>query len=262
MTSLPPAAVRPGADPVSVDYTPDWAGVRGVFGGRVIAAVAEQARLHPDTDGLDLGSCHVEFTGGAVTGEATLRPRLVHRGRSTATVEVECTQVQGGSERRVVGSTTKFVARGTTPVLGPSTLPYGPAPEDLDDFEPPWGALSYDLKFGTRLVSHASEAGVPTTRAWLRITPGTGLGRFGGTAALLDVLPPGLFMREPIPQFVPTVDFSMHLDATTLPDEGEWVYGVMRTEWADDAFCLETSTLHRADGRFIARGTQNRRVVR
>lgn len=255
-------STAPLADPVPVEFTPDWVGVRGVFGGRVIAAVAEEARAHPETAGLDLGSCHVEFTGGALTGEAMLRPRLVHRGRSTATVEVECTQVQGRSERRVVGSTSKFVARGTTPALPPHVLPAGPGADDLDDFAPPWGALSYDLKFGVRLVSHTLEGGVPTTRAWLRVNPGTGLGPFGGVASLLDVLPPGLFMREPIPQFTPTVDFSMHLDAAVLPDEGEWVYGIMRTEWADDAFCLETSTLHRADGRFVARGTQNRRVVR
>lgn len=260
MTSIPVAASAAGGTPVT--FSEDWVGVRGVFGGRVIAAVLEHAAALPDLDGLEVGSVHVEFTGGALPGEASLVDAVVHRGRSTATVEVTCSQEQDGKVRRVVGSSTKFVARAGAPTLAPHRLPEVPAPDDLLEFDPPWGALSYDLKFDVRFVSHALEDGVPTTRAWLRARPGTGLGRLGTVAALLDVLPPGLFMREPLPQFVPTVDFSMHVDALAVPEEGEWVLGVMRTEWADEAFCLETSTLHRADGRYVARGTQNRRVVR
>lgn len=250
------------ADGTRVAFTDEWVGVRGVFGGRVIAAVAEQAAALPDVSGLEVGSVHVEFTGGALPGEASLTHTVVHRGRASATVEVVCSQEQDGEVRRVVGSTTKLVARSGAPTLAPHAVPAVPGPDELPEFEPPWGALSYDAKFDVRIVSHALEDGVPTTRAWLRARPGVGLGSLGTVAALLDVLPPGLFMRDPLPQFVPTVDFAMHVDSLAAPEEGEWVLGVMRTEWADEAFCLETSTLHRADGRYIARGTQNRRVVR
>lgn len=245
-----------------VDFTDEWVGVRGVFGGRVIAAVAEHAASLPEVEGLALGSVHVEFTGGAVTGEANLATRVVHRGRSTATVEVVCEQVQGASVRRVVGATSKFLARTSAPASAPPVPPSLPGPDGLPEFEAPWGELSYDRKFEVRIISHSLQDGAPTTRAWVRAREGAGLGRLGTVAALLDVLPPGLFMREPLPQFVPTVDFSMHVDAAAVPDEGEWVLGVMRTEWADEDFCLETATLHLADGRYVARGTQNRRVVR
>lgn len=246
----------------TVVFTDDWVGVRGVFGGRVIAAVAEHAAALPDVSGLEVGSVHVEFTGGALPGDATLRHTVVHRGRASATVEVVCSQEQDDRVRRVVGGTAKFVARSGARTLAPHAVLNVPGPDDLGEFEPPWGVLSYDAKFDVRVISHALEGGVPTTRAWLRARPAIGLGKLGTVAALLDVLPPGLFMREPLPQFVPTVDFSMHVDTLAAPDEGEWVLGVMRTEWADEAFCLETATLHRADGRYLARGTQNRRVVR
>ena len=255
--------------PTDIAFGPDWAGITGVYGGRVIAAVAEEARAHPSTDGLELASVFVEFTGGAQVGPATLRTELVHRGRSTATLHLVCAQVQGGpgqaTERRVVGGVAKFVAPGS-PTAQPSatsgTALDAPSPESLPEFVPPWGALSYDHKFGVRVISHRLEQGVPTTRAWVKLQPGTGLGSHGSLAALLDVLPPGLFMTAPRPRFVPTVDFAMHLDASVPVVEGEWFYGVMRTEWEAEEFCLETATLQRADGRFVGRGTQTRRVVR
>ncbi|MFC6152140.1 thioesterase family protein [Nocardioides yefusunii] len=259
-------SAQPVTDVVAVNFAPDWAGVRGVYGGRVIAAAAEAAREVAATEGLRMGSVHVEFTGGGVVGDAELHRTLVHRGRSTATVHVECWQEQGTPEapkrRRVVGAVVKFLAPGTSRVFGNSTLPAGPDPEECEEFDAPWGEMAYDHHFGFRLISHALEDGVPTSRAWVRIQPGTGLGPHGTLAALLDVLPPGMFMREPYPQFVPTVDFSMHLDADAVVEEGEWLYGVMRSDWADDTFYVDTATLHRADGRFVARGTQNRHIVR
>ena len=252
-----------------VAFEPDWAGITGVYGGRVIAAVAEEARAHAATDGLELASVFVEFTGGAQVGPATLGTGVVHRGRSTATLDVVCTQVQGRPgheaepmvERRVVGAVAKFVAPGAALPAVAAPL-RAPDPESLPEFVPPWGSLAYDHKFDVRVISHELEEGVPTTRAWVKLQPGTGLGNHGSLAALLDVLPPGLFMREPRPRFVPTVDFAMHLDADVPVVEGEWFHGVMRTEWEAEEFCLESATLQRADGRFVGRGTQTRRIVR
>ena len=234
----------------------DWVGVEGIFGGKAIATTVEAAVTAPEVDGLVLASASLEFSGGLAVGDATLVTDVVHRGRSTATVHVTCVQ-----ERPRLRAVAKLVAPGERRVLPAHQLPDGPGPDALDDFDPPYGRLSYDHKFGVRVVGHALEDGVPTTRAWVRALPGTGLGVGGTEVALLDVLPPGLFMRDPRPSFVPTVDFALHLDVQALAHEGEWLYGVMRTEWATDAFCLETATLHRADGRFVARGTQTRRIV-
>lgn len=251
---------------VPVTFTADWAGVKGVYGGRVIAAATDAARALPVVDGLRMGSVHAEFTGGGVVGDAELHLTVVHRGRTAATVHVECWHEQGTAQepkrRRVLGAVVKFLAPGTTRALPHSVLPEGPGPDECQPFDAPWGEMAYDHHFGFQLISHAEEDGVPTSRAWVRLEPGTGLGAHGAIAALLDVLPPGMYMREPYPTFVPTVDFSMHLDEGAIAPEGEWLYGVMRTDWADDTFYLDTATLHRADGRFVARGTQNRNIVR
>lgn len=249
-------AVTMTATETLTHFSPDWVGVEGIFGGRGIATAVEAATHTPEVEGLVLASASLEFSGGLSVGGAEVVTDVVHRGRSTATVQV--TVVQGRPRLR---ATAKLVAPGERRVLGPHVLPQGPGPDELDDFDAPYGRLAYDDKFRVRVVSHAEEAGVPTTRAWVRLQSGSGLGAGGAEAALLDVMPPSLFLHQPQPKFVPTVDFAMHLDALTPAVEGEWLYAVMRTEWATDTFCLETATLHRPDGRFVARGTQSRRIV-
>lgn len=127
---------------------------------------------------------------------------------------------------------------------------------------PPWGALAYDPRVQVKVVATGLVAGVLSTQAWVRVRPdgGADLGPAGVAGVLLDLMPPGLF-TERAPRFVQTVDFALHLDPSTPAVAGEWYWGEVRTEWADEEFCAESAVLHRADGAFVARGAQTRRVV-
>lgn len=237
-----------------------WKGMEGIYGGKVVAMLAECVTSHPEVERLDLGSLWVEFSGTVLPGEVDTVVEVLHAGRSTATVRSQL--VQEGRPR--ASAMVKLVASGGMPAVGPRTLPPTPQPETLEDFVAPWGALDYDPKLQVRVFEQGVVDGVVTTRAWVRVRPGHGadLGVGGLEGVLLDLLPPGLFAVEPRPRFVPTVDFAVHTNPNARAVEGEWYWGEMRTEWADEGFCAETGEVRRADGTFVARGTQTRRVVR
>lgn len=247
------------ATPVPLQVEADWRGVEDVFGGKVIALLADCVAAVPELDRLQVAALWVEFSSSVVPGAVDGRVEVLHAGRSTATVRAQL--VQDGRSR--ASGMAKLVAAGSSPSLSPRDLGAVPRPEEVPDLVPPWGALAYDPKVQVKVVRTALVDGVLTTQAWVRVRPGQGadLGHVGVAAVLLDLLPPGLFHHERRPSFVPTVDFALHLDPSARPAVGEWHWGEVRTEWADGEFCGETGELRRADGTFVARGTQTRRVV-
>lgn len=235
----------------------DWRGKDGIYGGKVVACLAESVQADPAVTGLRLASMWVEFSGTVLPGQVELVTEVIHRGRSTATVRGALVQ---GKQR--ASAVAKLVASGGESLVAPRQLGTLPLPEALDDFVAPWGELAYDPKFQIRVARQSVDDGIITTRAWVRLQPDTELGQGGAEAALLDLLPPGLFLADPAPTYVPTIDFALHLNPNAAVTPGEWLWGEMRTEWADEEFCADTGTLYRADGTFVARGTQTRRVVR
>lgn len=240
----------------------DWRGVEGIFGGKVIALLADAVTAAPGTAHHQLASMWVEFSGSLLPGDLHDEVEVPHLGRSTATVRATLSQ-QG---RQKASAVAKLVALDTAEPSQPTArrIPDAPGPEELDDLVPPWGALNYDPKVQVKVIEHLALDGTLTTRAWVRIRPdhGADLGVGGVEAVLLDVLPPGLFMTGVAPSFVPTVDFALHLAPRARAVVGEWFWGEMRTEWIEGGFCAETGEIRRADGTFVARGTQTRRVVR
>lgn len=235
----------------------DWRGKEGVYGGKVVACLAEAVQSDPDLAGFGLASMWVEFSGTVLPGPIEVVTEIAHRGRSTATVRSALVQ---GKQR--ASAVAKLISSGGKTPLEPRRWAALPDPDTLLDFQAPWGELEYDSKFQIRVASQSADDGVITTRAWVRTQVDTVLGHGGAEAALLDLLPPGLFFADPRPAYVPTVDFALHLNPNAPVHPGEWVWGEMRTEWADEEFCADTGTLYRADGTFVARGTQTRRVVR
>lgn len=238
----------------------DWKGVEGLFGGKVIGMLADCVTSVPQVAAHELASLWVEFSGSVVPGVVDEEVRVLHAGRSTATVQARLAQ-EGRSKASAVA---KLVGAGGAAALGRRVLPDAPPPADVEDFVAPWGHLQYDPKLQVKVISTGTVEGVLTSRAWIRVRPGHGddLGVGGVEAVLLDLLPPGLFLTPHPPAFVPTVDFALHLNPSARAVVGEWFWGEMRTEWADEEFCAETGELRRADGTFVARGTQTRRVRR
>lgn len=237
----------------------DWKGKEGLFGGKVVAMLAEAVTSAPEVGRLELASLWAEFSGSVVPGPVEQRVEVLHAGRSTATVRAAL--VQDGRSR--ASGVAKLVASGGALSTGTRSIPPAPGPDDVADLEAPWGRLDYDVKLQIKLVEQSVVDGVITTRAWIRVRPdhGADLGAGGVEAVLLDLLPPGLFFTDRVPAFVPTVDFALQTNPSARARAGEWYWGEMRTEWADEEFCAETGEIRRADGTFVARGTQTRRIV-
>src|SRR5690625_351843 len=88
------------------------------------------------------------------------------------------------------------------------------------------------------------------------------LGRFGIFAVLLDAQPPGLFFSSEPPQYVPTVEFSVHFTLAPAPARHSWYVVEQKTVWASYHYCVEESTVHDARGLLHAQARQTRRVMR
>lgn len=237
----------------------DWRGQEGLYGGKVVAMLADLLTATDVGDRLALASVWAEFTGAVVPGVTETGVEVLHQGRSTALVRATLRQ----DGRAKASAVAKFVAAGEGDKLPPRTLPPAPEVDDVVDYDAPWGRLHYDPKLQLKVIDQETRDGVLTTRAWLRVRPGHGddLGVGGVEAVLLDLLPPGLFALEDHPAFVPTVDFAMHLNPSHRAEVGRWYWGEMRTEWSDGEFCCDTGEIRTPEGAFVARGTQNRRVV-
>ena len=65
-----------------VDLDPGWLGMEAVFGGRVLAAVADAAVL----DGFHPQSLTATFVSSVQPGPAEVEHEVLHRGRSTASM--------------------------------------------------------------------------------------------------------------------------------------------------------------------------------
>ena len=239
---------------VNLHIDGSWRGLQGIFGGKLIAEITRVADEHPEVADLSVASVHVSFLGTVSPGEVELDVRVTHRGRRTAALDIAV--VQG---RELVTGRVKLARTGADALNGPADLGVLPAPDEVPAYQAPYGALAHDEHLEVRPFSTEPVGGVPTVRAWVRARVGAGLGA-GTAAALLDIVPPSLFFTDRPPAFVPTIDFTLHRQPHAGGLEGEWLLAEGRTEWADEHVCAETATLHRADGTFLARGTQTRRI--
>lgn len=239
---------------VNLHIDGSWRGLHGIYGGKIIAEITRVADEHPEVAALAVVSVHASFLGSVAPGEVEFDVRVTHRGRRTAALDIAV--VQG---RELVTGRVKLALPGADGPGDPAVLGEFPVPDDVPVYRAPYGALPHDEHLEVRPFSTESVEGVPTVRAWVRARVGAGLG--AGTApALLDIVPPSLFFTGRPPAFVPTIDFMLHRRPRGGDLEGEWLLAQARTEWVDGQLCAETATLHRADGTFLARGTQTRRV--
>lgn len=239
-----------------VRFGEDWRGFDGVFGGRVIAALGEAAQCIPDFEVLSLA---VEFSGSVRLGDADLLVSPRHRDGRTGCVEVSL--LQDHPRARAVAKLARV--RGAE-IHGTSVDLAGvPAPEDLPPYDPPYRDQPWSRLFDLRLVP-ARRPGTPTL-IWMRLDEraqaAVELDALGRTAALIDAVPPGLFLSQRVPAFVPTIDFSLYLRPKPPVSRDGWYLAVSSTVWARDDFCMDDVSLYTSDGESIAHARQNRRVV-
>lgn len=235
-----------------------WRGFDGMFGGYVVARLAERAQC---VEGFDLLSLAVEFTGSVRPGSADLQVDPRHRGTRTASVEVSVRQ--GHQRASAVAKLAKVSAsHRDRPDLDMGELP---AVGELTVHAPVYGDLPYTQFTELRMISHERVRGQPTTQAWVRLDETAAevaaLDRAGMAAVLIDAVPPSLFFAQPAPAYVPTIDFGLHLrPRSSFPEDG-WFYAVASTVWATDDFCMEDTSLYTSTGAMVGQARQNRRII-
>ena len=238
-----------------VELDPRWGGVDGVFGGHVLATLADAA-----TSGVQaarLASLMVCFVASVKPGAAVVETESLHDGRTAATSRLALIQ-----EDRVRAHAFAEFFRGTgeTRWTDQIDVPDRPAA----GFEPPdeRPGLAFRERFEMVLLER-SAPGV-TGGAWVRLREDpseVGLASPEAVlAALLDVMPPALYMEPVRPIFVPTLAFAAHFRTDSRVDPAGWFYLTHRTAWANDQTCIEDAAVHDAEGRLLAQGRQTRTV--
>lgn len=235
-------------------FPADWRTVDGVFGGYVVARLlAAGSRV----EGFEPLSVSVQFQGGVRPGACDLPVVVVHRGALTAVVEVQLVQ----EHRRATavlklgrGSSERIIHR-DAPMLGV------PAPETLPACPLPHGRFPYDDHLDIRLLADSDPPRSQRLRSWVRLDKTSmHLPLAAAACLLLDTAPPGPFFTDPVPLFVPTVDFTAHFAPAVPWDAAQWAFLVRETSWATRDFCVEEASLFTRGGSLIAQARQARRV--
>jgi acyl-CoA thioesterase len=127
----------------------------------------------------------------------------------------------------------------------------------------PYGPYPYEDFLTTRLIPDPEVPWRERMRGWVRMDSdaAAALSPCAVACVLLDTLPPGLFFDQPVPVFVPTVDFTAHFTPAVSWRTDAWVHLVAETRWATRDFCLDQAVLRTADGRLVAQAVQTRRVL-
>lgn len=224
-----------------------WEGLEGVFGGYVLALVAESFPVGAHR----LVTCSLRFHARVDLGSVERTIRDEHRGATTSWVRIELHQ----SGRRVASADMLAIAgEGEPDYRGRPERRPASSPDEL----PPRIHLQGDLAFDRHLdVRCEPDFTIDTGGGcWLRLKgepEDMSLGGpIGAVCVLLDGLMPAPFAREDPPWFVPTIEFSLSLAPAAAEWSGGWVWGTNRTEWMTENLCSELSTLADADGRFLA----------
>lgn len=233
---------------------PAWTGRNDLYGGRVVAELAQAAEAAVE---MDLLTLMVDFSGSVKPGSMAVRVTPRHVGGRSAVVALSLEQ---GFER--ARASAKYGRVGAEP--GPGRLPAPPirSLEDTPPYAAPyWASLPHSALTHVRMAEHVDGV----SDLWLRLDPDhpqvLTLGHAARVACLVDAVPPALYFAEPQPAFVPTLDLTMHLvPGVRLPADG-WCRARGRLVWAGADFCAEEVALWTARGDLVALAFQNRRVV-
>jgi acyl-CoA thioesterase len=253
------ASVAPGGDTRSNDswrvgVSDDWLQGRTAYGG-LSAALCLQAAMLQTSDLPPLRSAQLAFVGPA-TGELTLSPTVLRRGKSAVFVGVDCHGEAGLATR----ATFCFGAK------RPSTLnhvdlpmPRVPALRDCKPFFRAMPGLNFTQHFDGLLAAGAlpfSREGAPSLTLWLRHKDERARASAVALLALADAPPPAAIVLFAKPAPISTMMWQVDVltdDLTT--DDGWWL---VRTsaETLQDGYSGQNMAIWNAAGRPVIAARQ------
>jgi acyl-CoA thioesterase len=226
----------------------------GIFGGYVMATAVDVVRL----GGFRPQSVSLAFVSTLRAGDVDVVVDPLHRGRSSASLRIELHQ---GGRLRAHG-TGSLVRTDADPVWEPAPEPQAEGPDDWPPYDPPHRELAYLDRLDVRGIATGSLS--DGVRAWVRTRGDAGaeLSSAARLALYLDVLPPGLFLAEPRPAFVPSLDLTVHFSSRVQRDDGpgSWSLVSNRTVWSSDQYCVDEATVNDREGHLVAMLRQGRQV--
>lgn len=230
-----------------------WAQGRTLYGG-MTAALAWAATIRSQPDLPPLRSAQIAFVGPA-SGQLTITPTLIRRGRSAAFVRTSVAGDAGpaaeclfscGSPRDSRVSHRSPRAPDVQPPgeCGP-LFPGGPGPSFARNFE--------------MLLADGSppfSGGVPSFTCWTRYARPQGVEPLTALLALADALPPAAMVSFPEFGVISSMTWTIEVDA--LPDAADgWFLQQATAEDTADGYSRQAMTLWDEQGRrlFAARQT-------
>jgi len=233
-----------------------WGGVDGLYGGYVVGLLVDTAVA---ASSYRLASLSANFVSRVSGDEVRIGLERAHSGRSTELLRLGLQQ--GGRDRVfATAELLRLPADEPTPTtwVRPSD-PRGPhdRPGDLGRARQPFDDL-IELR-RTPPLGMASE-----TSSWARLRPMIGDSGLRSAeavlVALLDTPTPALFGSADPPDFVPSIDFTVHFAPRAGWMPSEWVRLDHVTGWATRHHCCDEVTAWTVEGRLLASVRQTRGV--
>lgn len=248
------AAFVPAGGGVIGTAPESWAQGRTLYGG-MTAALAWAATVRSQPDLPPLRSAQIAFVGPA-SGQLTITPALIRRGRSAAFVR---TSVSGEAGAAAECLFSCGAPRESRVKHHSATAPAVPMPADCAPLFPGGPGPSFARNFDMLLATGSrpfSGDGEPSFTCWTRFTRPQGVEPLTALLALADALPPAAMVSFPEFGVISSMTWSIEVDR--LPDSADaWFLQQATAEDTADGYSRQAMTLWDAAGRrlFAARQT-------
>lgn len=239
-----------------ITLSDDWLQGRTTYGGMSAALCVEAAcRAVP---GLPpLRSAQFAFIGPA-SGELTMTPQVLRRGKSAVFVGVDLTGEAGLATRALLSfgaARPSIIAYDALEM--PKVTPVADSPPFFANDRPTIGFQSHfesRIAGGARPVTPGAE---PRYRIWFRHRDETARAGLVALIALADAPPPAAMVLFPAPAPISTITWSLDMLEETPTTEDGWWLVESRAEAAAQGYSAQVMTLWNTQGQAAIAARQN-----
>ncbi|QHL89886.1 thioesterase family protein [Sphingomonas changnyeongensis] len=234
---------------LTTELPENWTQGRTAYGGLSAALCVEAARRMA-ADLPPLRSGQFAFAGPAA-GRLDIRPELVRRGRSAATMAVALDGDQGPAVRALL---TYGAARDSRVGHDSLAAPDVAGPDDCPAFFPSGGGPRFAANMEMRLAAgnRPLAGGDPAFWLWVRHRAPDGADPLTALVALADSPPPAAMVGFPAPAPISTMTWTLDLLGDPGDDPGVWRLLHSVSEQAGHGYSAQAMTLWDADRRPLA----------